>query len=102
MESSIFAQVHAIVAEIPEGSVATYGQIAAMVGNPRGARTVVWALRNAKDHALPFHRVVAKSGRLSPDHVFGGAAVQRQLLEAEGVSFSADGSIIMERHQWLP
>lgn len=97
--SGLFERIHAVVANIPEGSVATYGQIAAMVGCPRGARTVVWALK-CSPPGLPCHRVVAKSGALAPPDIFGGA--QRDMLEDEGVSFLPDGRIDMSRHQWLP
>ncbi|HSL93856.1 MAG TPA: MGMT family protein [Bacillota bacterium] len=97
-----FAVIHSIIASIPAGKVATYGQIAAMAGNPRGARTVVWAIYAPTEDALPYHRVVAKTGRLAPEHVFGGCDIQRDMLEAEGVTFLPDGSIDMERHLWRP
>lgn len=101
-EQGSFKQIHAIIAAIPPGKVATYGQIAAMAGMPRAARTVVWAIHSPADEPLPYHRVVAKSGTLAPDHVFGGAEVQRALLEAEGVGFLSDGTINMRNHLWDP
>jgi len=79
--------------------VATYDQVATMVGRPRGARTVVWALKTSPT-GLPCHRVVAKSGALAPDDVFGGT--QREMLEAEGISFLPDGRIDMGMHKWVP
>ena len=99
---SEFTLIHSIIAAIPAGKVATYGQIAAMAGNPRAARTVVWAIHSPADETLPYHRVVAKTGLLAPDHVFGGQAVQRAMLQIEGVTFRLDGSIDMERHLWKP
>jgi methylated-DNA-protein-cysteine methyltransferase-like protein len=98
-----FGEVYRIVAEIPPGKVATYGQIAATLGDPRQARTVGWAMASAPHRLnLPCHRVVSKSGRLSPDFVFGGYEVQRAELEAEGVVFRKDGRIDMKRCLWRP
>lgn len=100
--SATFATIHALIAAIPEGHVATYGQLAALAGHPKGARLVVWALHNNPPQLLlPCHRVVAKSGRLSPAEVFG-EDVQRSLLEAEGITFRRDGTIDMPKHQWFP
>jgi methylated-DNA-protein-cysteine methyltransferase-like protein len=96
-----FQRVYEIVAQIPQGKVATYGQIAAMLGDPRGARTVGWAMRSAPAHLkLPCHRVVNKNGFLAPDYAFGGTENQRSLLENEGVTFHGDGRIDMEQHLW--
>lgn len=96
-----FQKVYTIVSQIPKGKVATYGQIAAILGEPRGARTVGWAMRSAPAHLnLPCHRVVNKSGALAPDYAFGGTKNQRTMLENEGVTFQSDGRIDLERHLW--
>jgi methylated-DNA-protein-cysteine methyltransferase-like protein len=98
---SFFEQVYETVARIPRGRVVTYGQIALLLGRPNGARTVGWAMQSAPaDRDLPCHRVVRASGELAPDHVFGGAGVQRKLLEAEGVAFLGDGRIDLDAHLW--
>lgn len=74
----------------------TYGQIAAILGNPNAPRAVATALRNVpREVAIPCHRVVSKTGRPAPADVFGGPGVQRQVLMAEGVPFLADGRIDM-------
>lgn len=100
---NFFKEVYEIVAQIPAGKVASYGQIAAMLGNPRAARTVGWAMASSPSHLhLPCHRVVNKAGRLSPDPVFGGYEVQRADLEAEGVIFKPDGRIDMKKCLWRP
>lgn len=96
---NLFQKVYEIVARIPEGKVATYGQIAAMLGNPRGARTIGWAMQSAPE-GLPCHRVVNKSGRLAPAYVFGSSERQRAVLEMEGVTFKEDGCIDMKKHLW--
>lgn len=101
--SSFFKQVYEVAAQIPYGKVATYGQIAAMLGNPRGARTVGWAMQGAPEHLqLPCHRVVNKQGAMSPGYAFGGAEIQRAILESEGVQFDEAGYIRMENHLWRP
>lgn len=99
--NSFYLGVYEIVSKIPEGKVATYGQIAAMLGSPRGARTVGWAMGCAP-YGLPCHRVVNKLGCLAPDHVFGSVDNQRARLEDEGITFLANGCIDMDRHLWKP
>jgi methylated-DNA-protein-cysteine methyltransferase-like protein len=97
------ARIHAVVRRIPRGRVATYGQVAELVGLPGGARQVGYAL-----HALgagtevPWQRVINARGRVSPRSVPGCDAVQRGLLEREGVVFQADGRIDLERYRWRP
>jgi methylated-DNA-protein-cysteine methyltransferase-like protein len=96
-----FKRVYEIVAQIPEGMVATYGGIARMLGYPGGARTVGWAMRSTPEGLhLPCHRVVNATGELAPSYVFGDSEIQRAMLEAEGVTFREDGTINMERHLW--
>jgi methylated-DNA-protein-cysteine methyltransferase related protein len=99
--NSTFVKIYDIVSQIPVGKVATYGQIAALAGLPRGARVVGWAMRAVPENwVLPCHRVVNKSGNLAPEYAFGGQEVQRSLLEAEGVTFKINGLINMEDNLW--
>ncbi|MCI1945235.1 MGMT family protein [Clostridium luticellarii] len=101
MSKKFFSKVYNLVSKIPQGKVATYGQIAAMLGEPKSARIVGWAMRSAPDNLhLPCHRVVNKSGGLSPDYVFGSSEFQRFLLESEGIIFRNDGRIDMEKCLW--
>ena len=93
--------VYDLVATIPEGKVATYGQIADMAGMPGAAQEVGHIMSRVHEaQNLPCHRVVNKTGALSPDFAFGGQARQRALLEREGIRFTSDGRIDMVRHQW--
>jgi methylated-DNA-protein-cysteine methyltransferase-like protein len=85
-----------LIRSIPKGRVATYGQIAGMAGNPRGAREVVRVLNTQKD--LPWHRVLAAGGRITLPGP--GGALQRKLLESEGVRFSADGTTPLASYGW--
>ncbi len=74
-----------------------------MLGSPGSARTVGWAMHSAPNRMnLPCHRVVNKSGQLSPDFVFGGYDVQRAELEAEGIVFRENGRIDMRKCLWRP
>lgn len=94
-----FERIYEVVKSIPKGKVATYGQVALLAGNPRWARVVGYALHINPDTAvIPCHRVVNREGRLAPGFAFGGDGVQRQLLEAEGVAFEADGRIDLEKY----
>ncbi len=96
-----FERVYEIVARIPRGKVVTYGQIAALLGHPRGARVVGWAMHDApRARKLPCHRVVNAAGTMAPGDIFGGAEVQRGRLEAEGVVFTRGGRIDLGRSLW--
>lgn len=102
-QPSFFEQVYAIVARIPRGRVATYGQVALLAGKPGGARTVGWAMRAAPpERNLPCHRVVARTGQLAPAYVFGGKSAQQRMLEEEGVLFLRGGRIDLRASLWHP
>ena len=89
-----FSRIYEAVCQIPKGCVATYGQVARLAGNPRWARVVGYALhRNPRPGDIPCHRVVNRDGRLSPAFAFGGPQVQREWLEAEGITFTDDGRV---------
>ncbi|MDR2908508.1 MAG: MGMT family protein [Oscillospiraceae bacterium] len=103
MAGAFFEAVYLVVARIPKGKVATYGQIARLAGNPRAARTVGWAL-----HAVPLelglacHRVVNREGTMAPGFAFGGPQIQRERLARDGVAFLPDGRVDMARCLWSP
>lgn len=99
--NSFFQQVYQLVAEIPVGKVATYGQIGRLLGRPNAGLMVGWAMRSIPAALqLPAHRVVYQSGALAPTAAFGDWEVQRVLLEAEGVTFKPDGRVDLDRHLW--
>jgi methylated-DNA-protein-cysteine methyltransferase-like protein len=93
---SFFARVYAVVGMIPYGSVASYGQIARMLGRPRAAREVGWAMSGCPEE-LPWQRVVKADGSIT-----GGvhAEIRRALLAEEGVAFLRDGRVDMDAHRW--
>jgi methylated-DNA-protein-cysteine methyltransferase-like protein len=98
-----FARVYALVARIPRGRVVTYGQIAKLLGAPRSARIVGWAMHGSPEGArIPCHRVIQQGGTCSPNFRAGDPGAQRRLLEAEGVQFLLDGRVDMEAHLWRP
>lgn len=96
--SDFSAQVYALVAGIPPGRVASYGQLALLVGKPRAARQVGWAMRHCPNE-LPWQRVVCSDGRIA-----GGefASLRRAMLEAEGVPFLPDGRVDVAACRWQP
>ncbi len=92
-------QVYDVVARIPSGRVATYGQIAQMIGRPRMARFVGYASNNQASWHLPWHRVVFKNGAIC-DGPFHNE--QYRALRAEGVKFNPDRTVKMDLYQWNP
>lgn len=93
--------VYEIVKNIPCGKVATYGDIAKVLGNVRYARRVGWALHaNPEPVKIPCHRVVFGDGRLAKGFAFGGLQVQAQLLESEGVCV-VDGFVDLSIYRWM-
>lgn len=98
---SFFEDVYNAVKEIPEGKVATYGQIAQIAGYPGKARIVGWALhKNPYQGIVPCHRVVNRNGELSGAFAFGGMEQQRKLLEREGIIFNENDKIDLEKYLW--
>ena len=79
-------RIYEAVKKIPKGKVATYAQVAALAGNPKMARAVGNALhKNPEPGIIPCHRVVDSKGHLADEFAFGGAGVQANLLQDEGV-----------------
>ena len=100
--SSFFERVYELVETIPPGRVATYGQVAALLGVTHGARAVGWALRalsGRRARTVPWHRVLGAGGRIT---LRGGSgpAEQRRRLRAEGIRFRK-GCVDLERHGLL-
>ncbi len=102
-----FERIYAQVRRIPRGRVATYGQIAMLAGNPHWSQVVGYALHGNPEpydcvtqRGIPCHRVVNRFGKTSAAFAFGGEDCQRALLEAEGVEFTADGTIDLARYIW--
>lgn len=91
-------QVLSVVEEIPEGCVATYGQIAQLIGRPKNARLVARVLSHAEYYGeFPCHRVVNHAGRLAP-----GWEEQAFLLRREGVTLKDETHVDLKQFQWKP
>ena len=98
-----FEKIYEQVKKIPEGKVATYGQIALMAGNPRWSQIVGYALHsNPEPGVIPCHRVVNKEGKLAKAFAFGGENVQRDMLEKEGVVFLDEDTVDLEKCRFVP
>ncbi len=100
MAAHTFEKIYQIVERIPTGKVATYGQIAALAGNPGAARTVGWALGSLRDgRKVPWHRVINSRGSSSfPDET--KRKLQQALLAQEGVVFDRNGRMDLGKFLW--
>ena len=100
MSGQVFDRIYDVVKQIPKGRVATYGQVAAIAGNPRWARVVGYALHlNPDPEHIPCYRVVNRNGEVSKAFAFGGENVQIQLLEAEGIEVCG-GRVDLTKYRW--
>lgn len=100
MSEHVFERIYEVVKQIPKGKVATYGQIAAMAGNPRWARVVGYALHaNPDPEHIPCYRVVNRNGEVSKAFVFGGENAQIKLLQADGITVT-DGRVDLTKYRW--
>lgn len=98
--SEFTERIIAVIGSIPEGQVLTYGGAAALAGNPKGARVVVWVLNSSSEkEGLPWHRVINSKGSISLKPGYG-FELQKQLLESEGVEVSERGMIDLEKYLW--
>jgi len=97
-------RVWRMVQRIPPGRLATYGQIAELIGAYGCARQVGWSLhRLALPSHVPWHRVVNAQGRISMSLSREGSDwIQRELLLAEGIPVDAEGRLPLARYRWLP
>jgi methylated-DNA-protein-cysteine methyltransferase-like protein len=102
-EPSAYERIYAVVRRIPKGRVATYGQVAELAGLPRAARQVGYAMAALRPETrVPWQRVVNARGEVSPRAEPGADALQRRLLEREGVRFDAGGRVALARYGWEP
>lgn len=100
MSKNSYEKIYDVVKQIPRGTVATYGQVAALAGNKRWARVVGYALHvNPDPEGIPCYRVVNREGRLSEAFAFGGVNQQKLLLEADGIEV-VDNHVDLEIYQW--
>ncbi|HSL82731.1 MAG TPA: MGMT family protein [Thermoanaerobaculia bacterium] len=98
-----YRRIYRVAAAIPEGRVATYGQVAHLAGLPRRARLVGRAMAELPDGSeVPWHRVVNAQGKISSRGGSPYERFQRLILEDEGVAFGPGGRIDLDRFGWDP
>ena len=96
MDESFFERVYQLVRQVPAGKIVSYGQIARLLGCPRAAREVGWAMRKCPDD-VPWQRVVMADGTIA-----GGlyAPLREAMLRQEGVPFLPDGRVDLAHCRW--
>jgi len=99
-QKNVYKLIYAVIAQIPKGKVATYKQVAILAGLAGHARMVGYALNKAPDHLnLPWHRVINSQGKISYSISRGGHDdLQKQLLKEEGIIFSKNGVIDLDKY----
>lgn len=96
LQEDLIYEILSVVEEIPEGCVATYGQIAKLIGRDKNARLVGKVLSMAQYYGeYPCHRVVNHAGRLAP-----GWREQGMLLQQEGIELKNEDHVDLKRYQW--
>ncbi len=96
LHEDLIYDILSVVEEIPEGKIATYGQIARLIGRDKNSRLVGKVLSMSQYYGdYPCHRVVSHAGRLVP-----GWREQQYLLESEGVTLKDDGHVDLKKYQW--
>ena len=98
---NFYDAVYRVVRKIPRGKVMTYGQIATILGAPRAARAVGYAMR-AAPKKVPWQRVINRMGQISARGDVERPIIQKLMLEAEGVVFDETESCDLTRYRWEP
>ena len=100
---NLYHRIYDEVSKIPEGEIAIYGQVAAMIGFPRGARMVGWALRALPENTkVPWPRVVNRAGMISIENPNWSKDLQAQLLQEEGIEIEfRDGNFFVDLKKYL-
>lgn len=104
---NFYEQVYRVVRRIPQGKVTSYGRIAQMLGRPRAARAVGYALNALKDKdddpayaGIPWQRVINSQGRISIVNREFSAQHQAEILRSEGVEVSENYRVDLDRYLW--
>jgi methylated-DNA-protein-cysteine methyltransferase related protein len=100
---STYNVIYEVVRKIPWGKVATYGQVADLAVLSGKARLVGYALYQVDvvNSDIPWHRVINAKGEISKSPArYGGDALQRSLLEQEGIKFNKAGKVSLQEYLW--
>lgn len=101
-QSSYRERVYTLVGQIPRGKVMTYGQIAAILGDGYTPRTVGYVMRGADEGKIPWQRVINSQGKCSTGRITLPLNLQQQMLESEGIEFTAAGKCDLDRFLYDP
>ncbi len=100
MMEGLYERIYEVIRQIPAGKVATYGQIASIVGEC-SARMIGYALAALKpDRDVPWQRVINSQGKISLRYDGAESIEQRQLLELEGIRFDVNGRTDLKKYGW--
>lgn len=99
---NFYEAVYKLVRKIPRGRLMTYGQIAVILGHPRAARAVGYALRACDGKNIPWQRVINAQGRISARAPIEGFLVQKVMLQSEGIRFDDTGTCDLKKYRWEP
>ncbi|MDV6234128.1 MGMT family protein [Leptospira ellisii] len=100
---SFFREVYSVVKKIPKGKVSSYGRIAALLGKPRAARAVGYALNalsKDQEQKVPWQRVINSQGKISFRGDTGRSILQKKILEHEGIVFDSTETVDWKRFGW--
>ena len=100
MESPLYQKIHHIISLIPSGKVATYGQIAEIVGGCTARMVGYAASAVPQDSDIPWQRVINYKGGISQRSSGSGGLLQQKLLEAEGIVFNQNGRTDLKQYRW--
>ena len=103
IQTNFYDKVYALVKKIPKGKITTYGRIANLLGKPRAARAVGYALNSLKKfeiNEIPWQRVINSKGEISFKGDVYRANLQRKLLEQEGIIFNIVGQVDFKKFGW--
>jgi len=100
MESALYQKIHQTISLIPAGKVATYGQIAEIVGECTARMVGYAASAVPHDSDIPWQRVINYKGGISRRSSGSGGLLQQKLLEAEGIAFNQNGKTNLEHFRW--
>ncbi|PJZ56431.1 MGMT family protein [Leptospira barantonii] len=102
-EISFFKNVYTLVKKVPRGKVTSYGRIAALLGKPRAARAVGYALNalsKDQEQKVPWQRVINSQGKISFRGDTGRSILQKKILEDEGIKFNSAETIDLKIFGW--
>ncbi len=103
---NLYERIYNEVKKIPRGRVATYGQIAAIIGFPRGAKMIGWALKALpKNTVVPWFKVVNREGRISIENPKFSKDLQAELLRKEGIEIEMENGnyfVDLDKFLWKP